>query len=68
MIELENYMNQMQSHFTHATIEEKALQDVNDTTNTRVIVFGVLSLLVFMMAGIAQMLYLKRFFRMKKII
>ena len=61
-------MNELHTHFTHATIKEKVLQDVNDTTNSRIIVFGIISIIVFLVAGIAQMMYLKRFFRVKKII
>lgn len=61
-------MDKLHERFVYATVREKALQDVNDTTNSRVIGFGVLTLIVVLCAGISQMLYLKAFFRNKKII
>ncbi len=43
-------------------------QAVSSSTTVRVIVFGVLSIGIIVGAGVVQILYLRRFFRMKKIV
>lgn len=61
-------MDKLHERFVYATVREKALQDVNDTTNSRVLGFGILTLIVVLCAGVAQMVYLRAFFKNKKII
>ena len=68
MTQLEDQMDKLHERFVYATVREKALQEVNDTTNSRVLGFGILTLIVVLCAGIAQMVYLRTFFKNKKII
>ena len=42
-------------------------QDISSATTTRVIVFGVISVGIIISSAVVQILYLRRFFREKKI-
>ncbi len=53
MTMLEDHLDKLHERFVYATIKEKALQDINDTTNSRVAVLGILTVLVVLIAGMA---------------
>jgi len=48
--------------------QEMLLSDQNDSIKTRVIVFGIISVLIMGVSTYMQVKYLKNFFRYKKII
>jgi hypothetical protein len=47
---------------------EVALSDQNDSIKSRVVVFGIISVLIMGISTFLQVKYLKNFFRYKKII
>lgn len=49
-------------------VREKKLKAVNDSTSNQVMWFGVVTMLILIVAAALQMVYLKRFFLRQKLI
>lgn len=47
---------------------EEEMRDTNETTNTRVLWFNIMTLTILVAMGLWQIYYLKRYFQMKKLI
>ncbi|RLN36580.1 hypothetical protein BBJ28_00021817, partial [Nothophytophthora sp. Chile5] len=47
---------------------EAAMRDTNESTNSRVLWFSFFSIVVLLGMGVWQVLYLKKFFKSKKLI
>jgi len=68
MLKLEDLLEEINNDMKYLRNREHVMRDTNESTNTRVLWLSITSLLVLLGLGIFQILYLKRYFRQKKII
>ena len=61
-------VEQLRTEFTALILSEESLKNENQKIKSRVITFGVISLVVMVVSTYLQITYLKNFFRYKKII
>lgn len=66
--QLEDLVDQVHADMLYIRDREALLREKNENTNSRVIWMGFLSVLIFSSLGIGQMLYLRKFFKNKKLI
>jgi len=48
--------------------KETAMRDLNEAINTKVVTFSAATLLISIVLSVAQLFYLKRFFKAKKVL
>ena len=61
-------VEQLRTEFTALILSEESLKNENQKIKSRVITFGIISLIVMLVSTYLQITYLKNFFRYKKII
>ena len=61
-------VEQLRAEFTSLVLSEESLKNENSKIKSRVITFGIISVLVMLVSTYLQITYLKNFFRYKKII
>ena len=61
-------VEQLRTEFTALILSEESLKNENQKIKSRVITFGIISLVVMVVSTYLQITYLKNFFRYKKII
>ena len=59
---------QLRSELSSLVASEIALSDQNESIKSRVLIFGIISIIVMAISTFMQVKYLKNFFRYKKII
>ena len=61
-------MEQIRAELGSLVVSEESLKDENSKIKSRVVIFGLISVLVMALSTFLQVKYLKNFFRYKKII
>ena len=65
---LSDLVQQLRTEFTALVLSEESLKSENEKIKSRVVIFGVISVVVMLVSTYLQITYLKNFFRYKKII
>ena len=65
---LELTMEEIVRELDHLRNREAGMRDINESTNTRVRFFSIVSLLALLGSGVWQIWYLRQYFRTKKLI
>ena len=65
---IEDMVESVRSELTALMVSEEGLKAENAKIKSRVVIFGVISILVMIFSTYMQVTYLKNFFRYKKII
>ncbi|CAI5736093.1 unnamed protein product [Hyaloperonospora brassicae] len=65
---MEDTVEEIHREMLYLQAREAAMRNTNESTNARVLWFSFLSILVLVGMGVWQVLYLKRFFKSKKLI
>ena len=61
-------IQQLRNELSMLIVSEEGLKEENQKIKTRVVIFGIISIIVMMISTYVQITYLKNFFRYKKII
>jgi hypothetical protein len=61
-------LEQIRAELGSLVVSEESLKDENSKIKSRVVIFGLISVLVMALSTFLQVKYLKNFFRYKKII
>ena len=61
-------IQQLRNELSMLIVSEEGLKEENQKIKTRVVIFGIISVIVMMVSTYLQITYLKNFFRYKKII
>ena len=65
---IQDMIEQLRSELTTLVISEEGLKAQNEKIKSRVVIFGIISIIVMLVSTYLQVTYLKSFFRNKKII
>ena len=65
---IQDMIEQLRSELTMLIVSEESLKSENQKIKSRVVIFGIVSILVMFVTTYLQIRYLKNFFRYKKII
>jgi hypothetical protein len=65
---LEDLAESVVNDFAYMRAREEEMRDTNESTNSRVLYFGVFSMLCLLFLAAWQIFYLRRFFQAKKLI
>eukprot|EP01094_Clydonella_sp_ATCC50884_P003203 TRINITY_DN1245_c0_g4_i1.p1 TRINITY_DN1245_c0_g4~~TRINITY_DN1245_c0_g4_i1.p1 ORF type:complete len:214 (-),score=94.72 TRINITY_DN1245_c0_g4_i1:145-786(-) len=68
MRKLEDAMQFLNKEMTYMRAREAAMRDTNESTNTRVLLFSVLSMVTLVVLGLWQVYYLRSYFKKNKVI
>jgi hypothetical protein len=68
LMSLEGIMDDLVNEMEHLKQREAEMRDTNESTNSRVQVFSLVSIFVLISSGVWQVWYLRKFFEAKKIL
>ena len=65
---LEDLSESIVNDFAYMRAREEEMRDTNESTNSRVFYFSIFSMICLLGLAVAQVLYLKKYFKSKKLI
>ena len=68
MERVERLTSQLHHELNFLRQKEEDMRDANEATSTKIVVFGIITLVILIFSSFMQVNYLKKFFKAKKII